>query len=184
VYIFLLWVTKMSNNNGWDIRSGVIGMFLGVMFTILITAILFWTRSLVFSVCPNQQPVCRSQNYLADPAQALANGSKVEDILFLESGNLLYKRVPNTNTCTPSPSNQAVIIPYPQWCEFGVSGGNKYEARNLRFGSPTYTYKDGDGNDVHVLVEGDSHCTPIRSTGSVVIDGAPLLKWDQSSSIV
>lgn len=171
----------------WDLPSAIVGILLGTIISLAIVAIFWYTRSLMFSVCPVSQPACRSQDYLQDPGDALANGSNINDILFLngdqEKPTLVYKRVPSTNTCTPSPSNQTVVVQYPQWCQFRTTGDQLYEGRNLIFGSPTYSYKDQTNTEVHVFVNPGGQCDVRSSTGNVVVSGKSLLKWDPNAVV-
>lgn len=165
----------------WDLPSFTIGLIAGFIIIIIITWILVYSRSFMFSVMPrrNRRNICSKRDYYADPGDAIADGSQVEDILFLnQDDKLLYKRVPRSTICTPLSATQTVTINHPQFCYFRGEDGNDYEGKNAEFDSPLYTYTGADGKEASVITSGN--CTVISSDYDFVTGGLPLLKWNSN----
>ena len=141
----------------------IVGILIGMIIMLLIVWLVYATRSFVFVSCPSGVPPCTAADYYNNPGNALANGAKVDDILFINSDNeMFYKRVPKNNNCAPL-SNATVHVRYPQYCSFnGVVG------KALSYNSPDYQV---GGNTVRTT--GDCHI----SGGH----GVPILRWDATS---
>lgn len=162
----------------WDIASAIVGVIIGMILTLVIIWILFITRSFIFSICSSGQNTCTANDYFVDPGEALLNGAKLEDILFLQNGQLMYKRVPRRQDCIPSSDTQIVPITYPQFCEFSLTNGDKTVGQNSFFGSPSYS-------SANVEVMTSANCVPVRSNAiqslqqnNLVVSGVPLVKWN------
>jgi len=165
----------------WDGGSFVVGLIIGMAIAFFLIWLLYITKVFIFSSCAIQYPICTAADYYQDPGQAIANGSKVEDILFIVPDTqsietMTYERQPRVNTCTPSSTNQIVVV-NPQWCDFDTTNGTKYDAMNLGFDSTVYSYKNNTGNTITVVTNGNGQCIPKSSTGNVVVGGVPLLRW-------
>ena len=186
----------------WDIRSFIAGILVGMIIILLIMWILYITRSFVFYTCPRQTTPCQSDNYIQNPSIPLASGVNINDILFITDQppasptlfpitppsspqqpqpdtlpTMTYKQV-KKDKCNPLSSDQAIVIEYPQYCNFTSSDGNTYLGKNLRFGSSTYTFLDENNNIVYVVVNQGGQCQPISSINNSVKNGVPVLKWD------
>lgn len=164
----------------WDAPTFFIGLMAGMIIMLCFVWLLYGTRTFVFSVCPRRRPVCSRADYYTDPGDAIAEGSKVEDILFLNNNNeLLYKRVPRTSGCIPLSGKQAVTIKYPQHCMFTDRNGISYDATNNRFGSKLYTVNTSTGVSYSVLSSGN--CQVERSDDDFIIAGKTLIEWDDTT---
>ena len=98
----------------FDFVSFVLGLLLGAILMLVIIWIAYYTRSFLFTYCPTQTRPCGANDFINDPANALANdiNLKPDQILFLNNNNeLFYKRVPRSTDCIPE-NNQIVYIKY------------------------------------------------------------------------
>src|SRR3990172_7730012 len=118
----------------------------GLTFTVILLIIVwltYSTRTFVFSACPTDIPICRGANYYNDPGEAIANGSNVNDILFIDSNNeMFYKRVRRTNNCIPG-FNQTIPIMFPQYCSFTDVFGATSTWKETYFNSNIYRSTNG-----------------------------------------
>jgi len=148
-----------------------IGFIFGLIIMIIIVWILYATRTFIFSNCPVGQRTCSSADYYNDPGDALAHGSSLNDILFINDNVMYYKRVPKISTCTPG-SNQTVVITNPQFCFFTESSeGIGATGRNYVFNNPNYDVTFGNTATVVTTI---GNCIP----GNTAISGSILLEWD------
>lgn len=159
----------------FDIVSFVIAFLLGMIITILLVWISYFTRSFIFTYCSSGPRMCSSVDYHNDPGDAIINSKvKIEDTLFLsEQDEMFYKRVPNTNECVTQ-HTQTVFMKYPQYCNFSDDQvTNTY--RQTAFNSNIYEPIDNYSNDLE-LVTTEGSCVPIPNSRHT--KGKPILKWD------
>lgn len=98
--------------------SFTFGLIFGIVIILIIFIILYVFRGLFFSEIPTNYTTCTSNEYYNDPAIALAKtGVHANDILYVQNGQLFYKRVPITRSCVPG-TDQTILINYPQYCLF------------------------------------------------------------------
>ena|SRR3990167_902775 len=155
-----------------------IGLLIGMLIILLIMWPLYSTRTFVFSNCASQQRVCMAVDYYNDPAEAIANGADVNNILFLNAEDkLFYKRVQKNTNCTPA-KDQTIPILEPQYCDYTTNIGSSFEAKNTFFGSDFYLATGMTG----ISVTASESCHPVSSSGLpsgvTVASGIPLIKWD------
>lgn len=153
---------------GWSIFF--IGFLLGAIVSISIIWILYATHTFIFSNCVSQTRECVNADYYNDPGEAIAHGSSVEDILYIQNGELFYQRVPKSNNCVPG-TDQTIHILYPQYCTMSgtnITGTWKETFFNSNIYDPT--------NVLGPQVVTDGNCIPMA--GYVVTTGEPQLKWD------
>ena len=163
----------------WDGVSFIVGILLGMVLMLVVVWICWSTRTLVFTVCPkSKSAVCRGLDYVNLPGVALAAGVPLEQILFLESDGLYYKRVPKIPNCVPMPATQTVKVRFPQYCSFNAQDGMEIEAKQVSPGAPVYRAVDAE---IPLEVMSNGNCSVERSTPFVVGAGRPLLKWDPLS---
>lgn len=176
----------------WDAVSLIVGMVIGAIIVIIIFWATYHTRTLIYTTCPADTPVCLYQDYWNDPGNALSQNTNLSpsDILYLDSGTMKYKRVAKTSTCVPSATTQTVTIENPEYCSFTTSSSATFTGKNERFESPFYNGKLSDGTLVNVLSRGN--CQPLRSetnpcpdlaTCDIVVSGTPLIQWDPNTSL-
>jgi hypothetical protein len=164
----------------FQFSSFSIGILLGLLIMLVLVWIAYNSRIFVFTYCPTSTPTCSASDYFNDPGEALAHGANIDDILFLNDKNiLLYKRVPNTTTCTPGP-NQIVPVPHPEFCSFSGSGlsgitGTRVSIHDLN----TYNI-NVPGRKSTVLSR--ENCVP--DTGQFVTSGIPLIQWSTAPLLV
>lgn len=184
----------------WDMRSFIIGLLIGMIIMLLIIWLLYITRSFVFYTCPRVTTPCEFSNYVKDPSIPLTAGANINDILFISEQptapptlfpivtpnnqpvpitlpTMTYKQV-KKDLCNPLSTNQAVVIDYPQYCNFTSTDDKVYLAKNLRFGSSTYTFLDEEQKINYVVANQGGQCQPISSTNNLIKKGEPVLKWD------
>jgi hypothetical protein len=158
----------------WDGFSFLIGLFIGIILILILILILYSTRLFIFKFTPTNYPPCRGGDYYNDPADAIANGYKVEDILSIKDGEMYYKRVQKISNCTPE-ENQIVKIRHPEYCIFNVDGA-LIQGQNGYFGSNVYSLKTGvSGAVVETLV----NCIP--KDDQIASSGKPQLLWDPAT---
>ena len=147
-----------------------------MIIMLLLVWLSYFTRTFLFSYCPTTMRACASVDYFNNPGDALANGSELDDILFInDEGEMVYKRVPRTNTCYPQ-TNQVVDIEYPQYCSFTDSSGASGTWKATAFGSNIYKPANGlPGATVTTL----GNCDP--APGSAVVSGSVILAWDANT---
>lgn len=159
----------------FDFISFIIGLLLGMIITLLLVWIAYYSRTFLFTYCPYEPRLCGSSDYYRNPSEALAMNSqlKTTDILQLDgSGHtLLYNRVIKNTDCTPS-SNEVVPITFPQFCTFTDISGDQFLYKNKHFGSGIYVAYDSDYPN-EVITNGN--CDPIPGTS--IIAGTPVVKW-------
>jgi hypothetical protein len=160
----------------WDWIAFVVGFLIGLVFMILLTWILYVTRSYIYSNCPDTQRTCRGDDYYADPGVALSNGAVLDEILMInDQEKMYYKRYPRTGTCTPG-NNQVVQIQQPEFCTFTLTSGQELVGENQFFGSNIYTVFNG--TEV-ITVKTTNSCRPDSSIPPDLINrGVPLLAWN------
>lgn len=155
--------------------SFVIGLLVGSIVVLLVTWAVYISRSFVFSYCPTKAVMCSSSDFFNNPSDALANGSNINDILFLNDQNIMYyKRVPRVSTCTVE-GNSVVQILYPQFCSFSTSSGISGTWEDSSYGSNIYKPANGQ---VGPTITTTGNCQPV--VGSPVSSGKPLLQWTPS----
>lgn len=157
----------------YDGMSMLIGILVGVMIAFILFWIFYSTRILVFAYVPKTAITCRSSQYFNNPENAIREGgAKVENILHVDDrGRLVYTRPPK-EVCMPG-SNQSIILPYSEYCEFEDVNGEVYEAKNTSFSSPEYVTEDG------ITIFSRPFCQPQYNSGGLeLISGKPLVKWD------
>lgn len=160
----------------FDLFSALIGLLIGILLTLVIIWIFYYANAFVFSNCAKSTPECKGSDYYSNPGDAIANGAKVDEILFINDENkMFYNRVPKTSSCIPG-SNQLVEIRYPQYCLFTVSG-DPFEGKQISNSSPLYDITT-PGGTVTINTEIDGSCIP--NPGSEASAGVPELKWDSS----
>jgi hypothetical protein len=163
----------------FDFVSFLIGLFFGFLFAVIITWVGYSNRAFVFTGCAVNGLKCRYNNYFNNPARAISEGYKAEEIMYVEpkgnnNGVLMYKRVPK-DVCFPG-SNQTIPVPRPQYCSFSDKNNNKYTAKNDKFESPYYTIL---GTNIGVIA--GKNCIPESTDCNAkyeMINGIPLVKWD------
>ena len=166
----------------WDGPSCVIGIFIGMSILLIISWICYSTRTFIYVDIPLKYPECRFSNYFNNPGNAIANGSKVEDILTLNKENrMIYQRVPK-DVCVPA-SNQDIRIFNPQYCLFSYDDNGvvkTLEGKNTFYESPHYTATlDGQTIDITSL----PNCQPAsNNAGLTMTGGIPEIKWDAKSN--
>jgi hypothetical protein len=140
----------------------------------------FSTRTFIFTGCIKDEIQCRRDDYYNNPGNAIEGEgiTDIDEIMSVVDGKLMYRRVPKTR-CRPGPRQDAHIF-HPQYCKFTRSDGNKrnttFEAENLYFESPYYTYKKDGEEDVNILTSKD--CNPISNDVNFnITKGVPILKW-------
>ena len=149
----------------FDWLAWLIGFLVGIFIIVIIFFIAFWTRSFLFTFCPTNPGTCVGADYFNDPGDALANGAKINDILFLDSlGHMIYKRVPRVSTCTPG-ADQVVPILFPQFCSF-----DGIDAKALQLNSSMYKLPSG------LVVDTEGNCVP--TPGQPVVTGNVVIRWD------
>lgn len=165
----------------WDGPSCVIGIFIGMSILLIISWICYSTRTFIYVDIPLTYPQCRFSNYFNNPGNAIANGSKVEDILTIDDNDQMkYQRVPK-DVCVPG-SNQDIKIFNPQYCLFNYSDNGiikTLEGKNTFYESPHYISYLTDGTEVNITSM--PNCKPVSNTGGLILTGGtPELKWDPS----
>lgn len=161
----------------FDFTSFIIGVLLGMLVMLVLVWVAYFTRSFLFTYCATQALPCAGAEYYNDPGDALATNPQLEanDILFLNSDDLLlYKRVQKTSACTPQ-SNQTVVMTYPQYCSFSNTGTSGATWRETAFNSNIYKPYGFAGPTIVT----DGNCIP--SPGLPVSQGIPLVKWDANA---
>lgn len=168
----------------FDATSIIIGMLLGAIIVIILFWLLTWSRSFVYSTCPNNLVYCIGTDYFQNPGDAIAEGANVNDILFVQNGVLYYKRIPSNTNCVPNSVTQTVPIPFPEYCSFTMTSGQfpgTYTGKNDQFNSPKYTFSLPDTSVVTVL--SSKNCVPVTSSPTGVTSGTPLAQWDSTTSV-
>jgi hypothetical protein len=160
----------------WSWPIGLIGLILGMLIVILFVWIFYVTRTFIFSYCAGTQPPCFAEDYYANPGEAIANGAKLEDILFIKDDQLLYKRVPK-RACVPG-DNQTVVIENPEYCIFHGADNIDYTVKSQALNASDYMFRNMSGVDISVNTSGD--CIPRTSTNSFVTRGTVSTRWDPS----
>lgn len=155
----------------FDFTSFIIGVLLGLILMLVLIWVAYFTRSFIFTYCQSSCPTCAGASYYNNPGDALANNTPLNEILFVDNGKMLYKRIPKTKECTPD-HGQTVHMTYPQYCTFsgsGVSGTWKQTAFNSNI------YKPIDGT-IGPTITTSGDCIP--APGMPVDKGVPILRWD------
>lgn len=162
----------------------LIGVLLGIVIAIVFCAILYQQRWAAFAHCPVETRICRSSDYYNDPADALAHGAVLSEILHREeSGALLYRRYQRNAHCVPGP-DAVVTIAHPQYCTFtkpaeevtGVTG-NEVTGRAQSRGIPLYRVPGQQA-----LVRTGDHCVPLP--GGTYTQGRPQIRWDKAATLL
>lgn len=163
----------------WDTPSFVIGLMIGLILMLIIVWALYAGRTFVFSICPKGRNFCNNRDYFDNPANALADGAKLDDILFInDQDQMYYKRVVKNRGCIPIGSRQTVKINHPQYCNFKGRDSQNYEGVNTEFGSRLYHMKTDNGTTYSVLTR--DNCEVESSENNFVVSGRPMLKWRPS----
>lgn len=156
----------------FEFVSFVIGLLLGMIIMLIIVWIAYYTRIFMFTNCPTSSKMCSGPDYFNNPGQALSNGAKLEDILYInDNGQLRYKRMPKQINCVPD-FGQDVQIIYPQYCRFTDNNNNAEIYRATAFGSNIYKPASGLAGPI---VTTDGNCNPVQSFYN---KGTPLLRVD------
>ena len=160
----------------FDFVSFIIGVLLGMILMLLLVWIAYFTRSFLFTYCPNQARPCGGADYYNDPGDALAHYSNITvgEILFLNDNNeMFYRRVPKSTDCVTE-ATDLVYMKFPQYCRFSSTGGVSETWRETAFNSNIYTSNTMPGGRIVT----DGNCDP--SPGQMVDSGVPILRWDQN----
>ena len=154
--------------------SFIIGLLLGAIIMLLLVWIGYYTRSFIFTYCPEQARPCGGADYYNNPGNALANNSGLTagSILFLKDDKLYYTRVPKNTNCVPE-SNQTIPIIFPQYCSFGNPGQPSLTYRQTFFNSNIYKPDNGIPG---VVITTSGNCDPVP--GQELTTGIPLVEWD------
>lgn len=156
----------------FDLVSFVIGLILGMIILLTLVWLAYYTRVFLFTYCPTQSPACTLSSYYNNPADALANGSDINDILFInDQDEMYYKRVPKNGNCIPQ-SNQTIHILHPEYCQFSNNNGLSVTYRSNGFGSNLYKQANGLPGPT---ITTTGNCDPVSD---IYTSGVPLLQWD------
>lgn len=156
----------------WNWISFIIGFLFGLLAMTIIVWICYTVKTLAFAYCPTQQQACFSADYFNDPGDALANGAKLQDILFLNNGQIQYRRSKRIADCTPQ-SDQTVTITNPQICSFNI-GGQDHLGKSIGFNNNRYLVNVGSMTQI---IDTTSNCNP----ENLGITGRPVLAWEPSN---
>lgn len=146
----------------------LIGILMGMILMTIIFWILYHCRVLFYSNCPRQQRMCRSTDYFNHPTDSLLGGNHLKDHLFMNKGELHYKRHLKSTDCSPG-SDQIVKVEQPQYCTFYDVNGNPIIGKNVS--GSMYV----DVNNSYRSINTSNHCIPM--SGESVISGEPKLQW-------
>lgn len=156
----------------WNWISFIIGFLFGLLAMTILVWIAYTVKTLAFAYCPSQQKACYSADYFNDPGDALANGANVADILYLNNGQMQYRRVKRISECAPQ-TDQTVTITNPQICLFNMAGQDRL-GKSIGFNNNRYLVNDGN---VTQIIDTTSNCNPTN----VGISGRPVLAWEPSN---
>lgn len=156
----------------WDSISFIIGILVGLIIMLVVMWLLYSSRSLMFTFCPRNTPVCRSSDYYNDPGDAIAVGADPDDILSKDDqGKVFYHRVLRNSGCRPD-HGQTIYIANPQTCTFTTELGSTFDATSISFNIPQYM------NDEYSITT-DNDCNVVSSTGpETIVSGETSLTWD------
>lgn len=157
----------------WSNKSAITGFIIGVIITIIIVLLLYYSGAFIFKYCGTKN--CSNCDVYNDPGNAIANGYSIDNILLLINGIMFYKAPKQSNNCILT-SAVSIRTVTPQYCLFTTNTDEQFEGKNIDFDSPLYT---GTLNNVEYEVLAQN-CNPIESDPNNVVSGEPLLKWDST----
>jgi len=94
----------------------VIGFFIGLLVAFIFLVIAYYTRSAVFHAIPKGDGICKMDDFVNDPLEALEKHPHLtsDDLLFVKDGKLYFQRPVKSGACDGR--FNIVVVKRPKYC--------------------------------------------------------------------